>query len=83
MLMKGKIIYDDYEKDEETNTYEIDCFEDVVLPVMLLTASIFMILREHTEAGFGDYLIGIYEVICVFLHWRRIGKYFSYLTQYA
>lgn len=42
-----------------------------------------MILREYTEPGFGDYLIGIYEAICVFLHWRRIGKYFSFLTQYA
>ena len=83
MLMKAKIIYDDLDKNDENNTYEIDLLEDIVLPLMLLTAAIFMILRELTETGFGDYLIGMFEIICVFLHWRRIGKYFSYLTQYA
>lgn len=48
MLMKAKIVYDDFGKDEDTYTYGLDCFEDVTLPLMLLTAAIFMILREET-----------------------------------
>lgn len=80
---KFRVIWEDTGKDEKERTYEIDLFEDFLLPCGLLLAAALMIVRINFHLASAEYLIGVYVGVCVFLHWRRIGKYFSSLTHYA
>jgi hypothetical protein len=50
---------------------------------MLLFAALFMIIRAHFDLGIADHFVGVYEGLFVFLHWKKIGSYFFFLTQYA
>jgi hypothetical protein len=42
-----------------------------------------MVVRGHFALDFSEYLMAVYELVCVCLYWRRIGKFFSPLTRYA
>lgn len=79
---KLRVIWVDSQKEAE-KTYEIDVMEDFLLPCGLVAAAGFMVLRAHFELEVFEDLLAIYEAVVVYLHWRRIGKYFSPLTRYA
>jgi hypothetical protein len=82
LALNLRVIWVDSQKDAES-TYEIDFMEDFLLPCGLLAAAGLMMLRSHYEWEVFEYFIAVYEAVVVFLHWRRIGKYFSPLTRYA
>lgn len=80
--LKLRVIWIDSQKDTD-KTYEIDIMEDFLLPCGLVGAAGLMILRVNFKMAIFEELLAIYEAVVVFLHWRRIGKYFSPLTRYA
>ena len=82
LVIKLRVIWMDSQKEAE-KTYEIDLMEDFLLPCGLVAAAVMMLLRSHLEWMLLEYLVAVYESVMVFLHWRRIGKYFSALTRYA
>lgn len=42
-----------------------------------------MLLRAYFELGDFSYVVGSYSIFCVTMQWRKIGKYFQFLTIYA
>jgi hypothetical protein len=82
LVLKLRVIWQDSIRGAGP-TYEIDLLEDFLLPCGLLLGAALMILRSNFELASSEYLIAVYEAVCIFLHWRRIGKYFSPLTRYA
>lgn len=54
------------------------------MPCALVLAAFAMMARSHVEWYTGiEWVVGVYVLIVVAIHWRRIGKYFSSLTHYA
>ena len=79
-MFKIKVAYTDYKKD---CTYAIYWLEDFIEPFIFISANLLMIIRYHLTSDEYEYPILIFSLLSIIIEWRKIGKYFEYITIYA